>query len=95
MQSRREFIKKSFVGGIGLSLIPHQLFSEIFNSEKLLIDPLRFHNKILTIDSHCDTPLNLFDEHFDILVSENYLNGLPSERVFHGGKEAGFRHGKF
>ncbi|MCK7532379.1 MAG: dipeptidase [Marinilabiliales bacterium] len=38
---------------------------------------MEIHNRILTVDTHCDTPMNILDDNFDIGVRNN----PPQSRV--------------
>jgi len=93
MQSRREFIKKSIIGGTGLILIPGTLFSSVFSlAENAGIDPIKFHNKLLTIDSHCDTPLSFLNDNFDLSKDNSHLKGCRNDyvRMVKGGLDGSF-----
>ncbi len=62
------------------------------NSDSVLIKKaLAIHEKILTIDSHTDTPLKLKNKDFDIGIRNNRNNGkIDFPRMKEGGQDAVF-----
>jgi len=52
---------------------------------------MEIHNRILTVDTHCDTPMNLLDENFDIGVRNNPPQSrVDFPRMKEGGLDAMF-----
>lgn len=52
---------------------------------------MEIHNRILTVDTHCDTPMNLLDEKFDIGVRNNPPQSrVDFPRMKEGGLDAMF-----
>ena len=53
----------------------------------------RIHNKVFTVDSHTDTPLNLMDKGFDVSIDNSALPGrtkVDFARMKKGGLDAAF-----
>lgn len=70
MQNRRNFIKKTTLLALGITISP-SIFSTNFNSFFIEKDKIRkksekIHQRIFKLDSHCDTPLHLINTNFDI-----------------------------
>jgi len=95
MQSRRNFIKITVFSAIGVSVItgfksPLYLFNE---DNKLKKRAKKIHEKILTLDSHCDSPLNLVYKNLDMSVRHDpHETGTKVDypRMKEGGLDASF-----
>jgi len=95
MQSRRKFIVTTTISAIGVSLIsgfksPLQLINE---DDKLKKRAKKIHNKILTLDSHCDTPLTILNQNINMGVRNNTQKTgtkVDFPRMKEGGLDASF-----
>lgn len=95
MQSRRKFIKVSALTMAGLSVIP-MVGAEVLSTEgneKLKKRAAKIHRKILTIDSHCDTPLSILYQNIEMGVRNDSRNGgskVDFVKMKEGGLDASF-----
>ena len=66
-------------------------FSVLAGSEKTDEKALKIHKKALTVDTHCDTPMNLLDGNFDIgIKNKPPQNRVDFPRMKEGGLDAMF-----
>lgn len=66
-------------------------YSVLAGSEKTDEKALKIHKKALTVDTHCDTPMNLLDGNFDIgIKSKPPQNRVDFPRMKEGGLDAMF-----
>lgn len=66
-------------------------FSIQAGSEKTDEKVLKIHKKVLTVDTHCDTPMNLLDGNFDIGIrNKPPQNRVDFPRMKEGGLDAMF-----
>ncbi len=94
MKTRRQFIKQSIVAGAGLAL------TTPLNARNLALDTVelkrranKIHFNILTLDSHCDTPLGLLDGKLDLSQwndVKKYKSRVDFPRMKAGGIDASF-----
>jgi len=76
MQTRRDFIRKSALISLGISISP-LVISRDFDiniDEKIKQRANKIHNRIFKLDSHCDTPLSLIHSDFDITQNHSGTN---------------------
>ncbi len=97
MISRRKFITCAGLAGAGV-LSGGFLASCFNNSQPQKVnytneEALALHKKLITIDSHCDTPLHLLRKDFDIGIKNNpHDDGVKIDfpRMIEGGLDASF-----
>lgn len=66
-------------------------YSVLAGSEKTDEKALKIHKKALTVDTHCDTPMNLLDGNFDIgIKNKPPQNRVDFPRMKEGGLDAMF-----
>ena len=95
MQSRRKFIVTTALSAVGVAVTTGfkgstYLFSE---DDKLKKKAEKIHNKILTIDSHCDTPLSIIYRNLDLGVRNDARKTgtkVDFPRMKEGGLDASF-----
>lgn len=95
MQSRRNFIKASVLAAAGLSVLPSLNAETLFfsDNEKLKKRAAKIHSKILTLDSHCDTPLSILYDNVDMGVKNDPKatgSKVDFVRMKEGGLDASF-----
>jgi len=95
MQSRRKFILTTALSAIGLSATAGLKSPMFFISEdnKLKKRAQKIHTKILTLDSHCDTPLNLVYRKLNLAERHDaHKSGTKVDypRMKEGGLDASF-----
>ena len=81
---RRNFIKLSALTAAGISVLP-TLGAEVLSvetNEKLRKKAAKIHNKILTLDSHCDTPISI--------LSRGVEMGIRNDSRKKGGSKVDF-----
>lgn len=73
MQSRRNFLKISAATAAGLSISPVYGLDNIFdlNNDRLRKKADKIHNKILTVDTHCDTPLAILHRNVSMGINKD------------------------
>ena len=95
MQSRRKFIATTAISVIGMSAMagfksPLYLIHE---DDKLKKRAEKIHAKILTLDSHCDTPLSIIYQNIDMGVRNDTKktgSKVDFPRMKEGGLDASF-----
>ena len=95
MQTRRKFIVTTAFSAVGLTVTTGFKGSTYLLSEdnKLKKKAKKIHNKILTIDSHCDTPLNILNGNIDLGVrndAQKTGTKVDFPRMKEGGLDASF-----
>ncbi len=93
--SRRKFIKTAAISAAGITLIPNMNAQIGIESEKekLKRQAAKIHNRILTLDSHCDTPLSIMYDKIDMGTRNDvYKTGskIDFPRMKEGGLDASF-----
>ena len=95
MQSRRKFIVTAALSAIGISAtagFKYPLYL-VYEDNKLRKRAEKNHNKILTVDSHCDTPLSLVYRNLDLGVRNDARKTgtkVDFPRMKEGGLDASF-----
>ncbi|MEN8122846.1 MAG: dipeptidase [Bacteroidota bacterium] len=95
MQSRRKFIATTAISAIGISATAG-LKSPLYyinEDNKLKKRVEKIHRKVLTVDSHCDTPLNIVSRGIDLGVRNNARKTgtkVDFPRMKEGGLDASF-----
>jgi len=95
MESRREFIKVAATVVAGISVLP-TFGAEVLSldgNEKLRKRAAKIHKKILTIDSHCDTPLSILYRDIEMGVRNDPRKGgskVDFVKMKEGGLDASF-----
>ncbi|MCF6240349.1 MAG: dipeptidase [Bacteroidales bacterium] len=94
MQSRRKFIYLTAFSAFGYSALVGFKPSLFFmNDNNLKKRASKIHSQILTLDSHCDTPLNILYKNIDLSQKHNpYLTNTKVDypRMKEGGLDASF-----
>ncbi len=95
MQSRRKFIVTTALSAVGVAVTTGFKGSTYLLSEddKLKKQAEKIHNKILTIDSHCDTPLSIIYRNLDLGVrndAQKTGTKVDFPRMKEGGLDASF-----
>jgi len=95
MATRRRFIKKSAFATLGLMTAGSMIGATVLHTQDISIEThaRELHKRILTLDSHCNTPLQLLSPQFDIGTRNNtHENGsrLDFPRMKEGGLNASF-----
>jgi membrane dipeptidase len=92
---RRKFIKVSALTAAGVSVLP-TLGAEVLSldaNEKLRKKAAKIHEKILTLDSHCDTPLSILYQNVEMGVRSDSRKGgskVDFVKMKEGGLDASF-----
>lgn len=92
---RRKFIKASAFVAAGVSVLP-TLGAEVLSvdgNEKLRKRAARIHAKVLTLDSHCDTPLSILYRDMEMGVRNDSRKGgskVDFVKMKEGGLDASF-----
>lgn len=91
MTSRRQFLKKTLLSTAAFAVSP------AIKADKVLYDEAemhrranKIHDEVLTVDSHCDTPLNLLGDKLDLGVWNNDGSKVDFPRMKAGGLDASF-----
>ncbi len=93
--SRRKFITSVAISAAGLNFLPTLNAQFLFNSEKdhLIKKAYKIHNRILTLDSHCDTPLSIMYYKIEMGVRNDVSKSdskIDFIRMKEGGLDASF-----
>ncbi len=92
---RRKFIKVSALTAVGISVLP-TVGAEVLSvngNDKLKKKAARIHEKILTVDSHCDTPLSILYQNVEMGVRSDSRKGgskVDFVKMKEGGLDASF-----
>ncbi len=93
--SRRKFIATSAISAAGIAVLNNlsaQTWSDS-NDDKLKKQAAKIHNRILTLDSHCDTPLSIMYDKIDMGIRNNVDktgSKIDFLRMKEGGLDASF-----
>jgi len=92
---RRNFIKTAALTGGSLLILPNAFafFGNETNETKWLKKAARIHKNILTLDSHCDTPLNILHDNLDMGIAHDAKlvdSKIDFPRMKTGGLDASF-----
>lgn len=94
MTTRRSFLKKTLLGTAALTIAPLMKANELLYDEvEMRRRANKIHQQILTLDSHCDTPLNLLGDGLDLGVWNDDVEGsskVDFPRMKAGGVDASF-----
>lgn len=95
MVSRRKFIKSAALTTGGLLILPQTGAGMFVEDEdrKLRRHAARIHRKILTLDSHCDTPLTILHSKLDMGIKNDPKatgSKIDFPRMKEGGLDASF-----
>lgn len=91
MTSRRQFLKKTLLGTATLAVSPAIRADKVFYDEaEMRRRANKIHGQVLTIDSHCDTPLNLLGDGLDLGIWNNGSSKVDFPRMKAGGLDASF-----
>lgn len=90
MNNRRKFLLNSLLAGTGLLIAPplsKQLFASQASDNDFIKHAKKIHEKILTVDSHVDTPLWLSNDKFQFQANNASLKGTKVDipRMQEGG----------
>ena len=94
MQSRRKFIYLTTLSALGFNSVAEFKIPLYFMTEdNLKKRAKKIHSQILTLDSHCDTPLNIVYKNIDLSKRHDpYITGTKIDypRMKEGGLDASF-----
>jgi len=93
--SRRKFISTAAISATGIAFLPNlgAQFLVDFEKEKLKKHAAKIHSRILTLDSHCDTPLSIIYDKIEMGIrNDAHKTGskIDFPRMKEGGLDASF-----
>jgi len=93
--SRRKFIATTAISTTGIALLPNlsaQIWTDSEN-DKIKKQAAKIHNRIFTLDSHCDTPLSIMYDKIDMGTRNDVAktgSKIDFIRMKEGGLDASF-----